>query len=129
MSALDVQEGGDHYKNMEIQPFEFITRNKIPFAEGCVIKRMCRWRKKAGIEDLRKAIHEIQILIELEELSIDHAREPKDPNPLARDAMSPTTPYAEPCFAPGLWVKGAWVSVAGGPPQWVRNDDDSCCHK
>ena len=66
-SALDVQVGGGHYKDMPIQPIEFITRNKIGFIEGCVIKRMCRWRNKAGIEDLRKAIHEIQVLIELEE--------------------------------------------------------------
>jgi hypothetical protein len=64
-SALDVQEGGKHYKDMAIQPAEFITRNKIGFLEGCVIKRMCRWQAKDGFQDLRKAIHEIQLLMEL----------------------------------------------------------------
>lgn len=64
-SALDVQVGGDHYKNMEIQPIEFITRNKIGFVEGCVIKRLCRYASKNGAEDLRKARHEIDVLLEL----------------------------------------------------------------
>lgn len=66
-SALDVQISGNHYKDMVIQPAEFITRNGIGFLEGCVIKRMCRWRKKDGLKDLRKAIHEIELLIEMEE--------------------------------------------------------------
>jgi len=63
-SALDVQVGGDHYKGMAIQPVEFITRNKLTFLEGCVIKRMCRHAAKNGIEDLRKAKHEIDLLIQ-----------------------------------------------------------------
>lgn len=64
-SALNVQEGGDHYKNLKIQPVEFIEANGIPFLEGCVIKRMCRHGSKAKAEDLRKAIHEITLLLEL----------------------------------------------------------------
>lgn len=64
-SALNVQEGGDHYKNLKIQPVEFIEANGIPFLEGCVIKRMCRHGSKAKAEDLRKAIHEIKLLLEL----------------------------------------------------------------
>jgi len=67
MSALDVQVGGGHYKDMAIQPAEFITRNKIGFLEGCVIKRVCRWRSKDGVQDLRKAMHELELLIEMEE--------------------------------------------------------------
>ena len=62
-SALNVQEGGDHYKNLKIQPVEFIEANGIPFLEGCVIKRMCRHGSKAKAEDLRKAIHEITLLL------------------------------------------------------------------
>ncbi len=64
-SALDRQVGGGHYKDFEIQPAEFITRNNISFLEGCVIKRMCRHSAKAGREDLEKAKHEIDLLIEL----------------------------------------------------------------
>jgi hypothetical protein len=67
-SAFDVQVGGSHYKHMEIQPVEFITRNNLGFLEGCVVKRMCRWRNKNGVEDLEKAIHEIQLLIEMEKV-------------------------------------------------------------
>ena len=62
--ATDVQVGGGHYKGFTIQPAEFITRNDIRFLEGCVIKRMCRWQSKNGLEDLRKAKHEIDLLIQ-----------------------------------------------------------------
>ena len=64
-SPLDVQVGGDHYKDLAIQPAVFIERNKIPFLDGCVIKRMCRHESKNGAEDLRKAIHEIELILEL----------------------------------------------------------------
>lgn len=64
--SLAVQEGGDHYKKMKIQPVEYIHVNGIPFIEGCVIKYVTRWRDKGGVEDLRKARHFIDMLIELE---------------------------------------------------------------
>ncbi len=66
MSALQEQVNGDHYSSMKIQPAEFIHANGLGFLEGCVIKRVCRWRKKDGIQDLAKAIHELELLIELE---------------------------------------------------------------
>jgi hypothetical protein len=64
-SALDTQIGGSHYK-MAIQPVEFIHKNGLGFLEGNVVKRVCRHRNKNGKEDLLKAIHELQLLIELE---------------------------------------------------------------
>ena len=66
ISALDTQVGGGHYKDLKIQPIEFIHANGIPYIEGCVIKYMARWRDKNGIEDLEKAKHYIQLLIHLE---------------------------------------------------------------
>jgi hypothetical protein len=60
------QVGGSHYRDMAIQPVEFIHRNGIGFIEGSVIKYVCRWRKKNGIEDLNKAKHFINLLIEME---------------------------------------------------------------
>lgn len=66
-SALAVQEGGDHYKSLKIQPIEYIHANAIPFAEGSVIKYVTRWRAKNGIADLKKARHFLDMLIELEE--------------------------------------------------------------
>lgn len=65
-SALDIQVGGGHYKDMAIQPWEFCQRNRLTFAESCVIKYVCRHRVKNGRQDLEKAIHNIQMLIELE---------------------------------------------------------------
>lgn len=65
-SALDVQVAGGHYKDMKIQPVEFIHANGLGFLEGCVIKRICRWRSKDGIQDLEKIKHEVDLLIELE---------------------------------------------------------------
>jgi len=65
-SALDVQIGGSHYKKFAIQPIEFIHLNKIGFIEGCIIKYVTRWQDKNGIEDLEKAKHLIDLLIELE---------------------------------------------------------------
>lgn len=66
MSALDVQVGGSHYKTFPIQPIEFIVKNSIPFLEGNVIKYVVRHKTKNGIEDLKKAKHYIEMLIELE---------------------------------------------------------------
>lgn len=65
-SSLLVQIGGGHYKDLPIQPVEYIHANKIPFIEGCIIKYVTRWRNKNGIADLEKAKHFLDMLIELE---------------------------------------------------------------
>lgn len=67
MSAFERQIGGSHYKTMPIQPMEFNIKNNIPFAEGSVIKYVSRWRSKGGVDDLKKARHVLDMLIELEE--------------------------------------------------------------
>lgn len=72
MTALTVQEGGNHYKDMPIQPVEYIHANKLGYFEGCVIKYVSRWKKKNGIEDLKKARHFIDLLIELESRQVDN---------------------------------------------------------
>jgi hypothetical protein len=66
MSALDKQVAGGHYKDLAIQPAEFIYKNGIGYLEGNAIKYLCRWKHKNGIEDLKKAKHYIEILLELE---------------------------------------------------------------
>ncbi len=65
-SALDVQVSGNHYKDLPIQPVEYIHANNIGYFEGNVIKYVSRWRAKNGIKDLEKAKHYIELLIELE---------------------------------------------------------------
>ena len=65
-NPLSKQIDGGHYKDLKIQPIEYIHANNIPFAEGCAIKYLTRWRSKGGIKDLEKAKHFIDLLIELE---------------------------------------------------------------
>lgn len=65
MSAIDEQVGGGHYKNMAIQPVEFIEKNNIPYLEGNAIKYICRHAEKNGEQDIDKAIHYLQLLKEL----------------------------------------------------------------
>ena len=57
----------NHYKKFKMEPFDFIHKNNLGFAEGNVIKYICRWREKNGVEDLKKAIRYIELLIEGEE--------------------------------------------------------------
>ena len=66
--ALDRQEGGNHYKNLMIQPIEYIHANHLPYCEANIVKYITRWRDKNGYEDLKKVKHYVDLLIELEEL-------------------------------------------------------------
>lgn len=66
MTALNKQVAGTHYKDLPIQPVEYIHANAIGYFEGNVIKYVSRWRNKNGIADLEKAKHYIELLIELE---------------------------------------------------------------
>lgn len=60
------QVGGSHYANMIIQPIDFIHQNELGYCEGNVIKYICRHKHKNGAEDIRKAIHYLEILLEQE---------------------------------------------------------------
>lgn len=75
-NPLNNQISGDHYKTLAIQPVEYIHANKIPFMEGSAIKYLTRWRNKGGIDDLKKAKHFIELLIELE--TRDKSTQPKE---------------------------------------------------
>ncbi len=66
-SALDVQIGGGHYKDMVIQPMEYSMKNGMDACQHTAIKYISRFRAKGGIEDLKKAKHVIDRLIEFEE--------------------------------------------------------------
>ena len=57
-------KGGSHYKNFVIQPAQFINKNRLLFAEGNVIKYVCRHKNKNGKDDLEKAKHYIDMIIE-----------------------------------------------------------------
>ncbi len=66
IDPLTVQVGGTHYKGMKIQPVEYIHANNIGFCEGSAIKYLSRWRQKGGLQDLEKAKHFIDLLVEQE---------------------------------------------------------------
>lgn len=67
MKTLETQIGGNHYKDMNIQPLEFIMANNLPYCEANIIKYICRYKSKNGIQDLNKARHYLDILIEHEQ--------------------------------------------------------------
>lgn len=66
MSATQKQVGGTHYKDFKIQPIDFILQNELGFCEGNVVKYVSRHKSKNGKQDLLKAIHYIELLIEKE---------------------------------------------------------------
>jgi len=57
------QIGGKHYKGLAIEPISYIVKNNMDFCEGNVIKYVSRYKMKNGIEDLKKAKHYLEILI------------------------------------------------------------------
>ena len=64
-SATERQVGGSHYKKFKIQPIEFIVANKLNFIQGCIIKYICRFESKNGVEDLEKIKHYCDLQIQL----------------------------------------------------------------
>lgn len=74
MSANETQVGGSHYKGKTIQPWDYIAANDIGYFEGNIIKYVSRWRDKGGVDDLKKARHYLDKLIELNtpEATNDH---------------------------------------------------------
>lgn len=65
-NPMDVQVGGGHYKGMAIQPMEYSMKNGLDPCQHTIIKYVSRFRDKAGIEDLEKAKHCIDMLIQFE---------------------------------------------------------------
>lgn len=65
--ANDTQVNGTHYKNKAIQPWDFIAGNGMGYLEGNVVKYVSRWKEKNGLDDLRKARHYLDKLIEMTE--------------------------------------------------------------
>jgi len=65
--ALESQVGGSHYSSMKIQPIEYTMQNNMNPLQHTVIKYVSRYKNKNGIEDLKKAIHSLELLIQFEE--------------------------------------------------------------
>lgn len=75
MTANDEQVGGTHYKSKTIQPWDYIAANNIGYFEGNIIKYVSRWQEKGGVNDLQKALHYLQKLIELNGDANDQRRD------------------------------------------------------
>lgn len=103
MSSIDTQVGGDHYRQGKIQPVEYIEANGLGFLEGCVVKRVTRHNRDGGKgrQDIEKAIHELQLLLEL------RYAEPSRGGNLREGERSPyiTEPIVPtPCPAEPEWI-------------------------
>lgn len=80
MAANDRQEGGAHYKGVPMEHWDFVLMHNIPYLEAQIIKYVMRHKKKNGMEDLRKAKHFLEKLIEHElnqEIEADPRRKPE----------------------------------------------------
>lgn len=64
--ATKTQVGGGHYKDLPIQPVEYCQKNKLGYCESCVVKYVTRHKSKNGKQDIEKAIHFLQLLLEIE---------------------------------------------------------------
>ena len=91
-SSMVKQVGGSHYKKYKIQPVEYAMANNLNYCQANSIKYITRYKDKGGIEDLHKAIHNLEILIELEEKEeknawLEKQAEEKEPYILSFDQI------------------------------------------
>jgi hypothetical protein len=68
--ANEQQVGGAHYATKAIQPWDFIIANNLGYLEGNVVKYVSRWKDKGGVQDLKKAQHYLQKLIEVNDENV-----------------------------------------------------------
>lgn len=66
MGWESTQIGGSHYRYMKIQPLEYCLENNLGLCESNIVKYVSRWKSKGGVEDLRKARHYLEVLIQRE---------------------------------------------------------------
>lgn len=100
MSANDIQVGGDHYRKRPIQTWDFIVTNNMNFLQGSIIKYVVRYQDKGGLQDLQKARHYLDKLIETispEVPPVEVQPIPNAPYGLKKDG----TPRARPGRRPG----------------------------
>ena len=65
-NPLERQVGGGHYKDLSIQPIEYILANKLGWCEGNIVKYITRHKQKGERKDIEKVIHYAQILLDTE---------------------------------------------------------------
>lgn len=103
-NPLDHQVGGDHYSKYKIQPVECINRLGLDFCSGNILKYLVRYKDKNGIEDLKKAKHYAELLLEKTDQDTQYFKEFLDQfedSPI-REAMCYLLPNSQPL----LWITG-----------------------
>jgi hypothetical protein len=90
-----MQIGGDHYTKLAIQPMTYSMANKLDACQHTIIKYVTRFRDKGGVQDLQKARHTLDLLIEYE------TRVEKEPGPVEE-------PVENPRAAPGSFSRNSW---------------------
>lgn len=65
-SALDSQEGGQHYKSLAIQPVQYMHANQLDYFRGAAVKYVTRDKTKGKAEDIKKVIHFCRIILEMD---------------------------------------------------------------
>lgn len=66
MNNTKTQVGGSHYSSLKIQPVEYIHANALSYMEGNVVKYVTRHASKNGAEDIKKAIHYLNLILDLD---------------------------------------------------------------
>ena len=114
MSVWKKQVGGDHYRKYKLQPSQFVTENKLLYPEGCVIKYVIRHQDKGGKQDLEKAKHMIDMIIERDYPTIPMTEEEEYRNAgITKEEAEKTYPpknswgmIKPPEISQKKWVKG-----------------------
>lgn len=118
MSANNKQVGGNHYKT-NIEPWDAITDWGLGYLDGSAVKYLSRWHKKGGIQDLEKAIHFLQKLIEVEH---DRLRRASNANKQDTKANE-ESPTRQP---PSNGARIIWDAVSRiSPTTALRNRDET----
>ena len=71
------QHGGSHYQKYKIQPSKFVVENELLYPEGCAIKYIIRHRDKGKKQDILKAIHFLEMILERDYKEIEKIKEDK----------------------------------------------------
>lgn len=123
--ASDIQVGGDHYKSMSIQPSEFCQRNQLNWCESNAIKYVCRHRSKNGRQDVEKAIHYLQLLLEWEYPFVTPERYAEIHTPLTTGEIAAIARPCSNCYDEKQCQGGLRLASGDCLHYWAK-DDTKC---
>jgi len=103
-NPLEKQEGGQHYKDLKIQPIEYIHANNLGYIEGNIVKYVTRHSQKNGAEDIKKVIHYCELLLELE---YGTNKEEELREPIANERGEGEAPARLNCFGKTYYKEGS----------------------